>query len=205
MLYRLLSATTQVAICPNEWALWKAAQVVPLINTSLSKAASTNITHLQTHAYNAFAQIDLSIKPLLIKPAWQFTVSLWNMYNKSTLAASCNRQYLACVVSAALKTNIDGHSQKEEALEAVQEFVTNIMCALSHHQLADLGSKGVYMQLCLLMALYDEMPADILKLVITGIRKFVEVNGVNTSLMIQDVCSNLLHATQKFLSDQVIQ
>ena len=209
MLYRLLSATAQVfAKFPtNEWALQEATQVVPLIKTSLSKAASTNITHLQTHAYKAFAQIDLSTKPLLIKPAWQFTVSLWNMYDRSTLAASCNVQCLACVVGAALKKDIDGQSRKEEALEAVWEFITNIMCALSDHQLADLGSKGVYVQLCQLMALHNEMPADILKLVITGIRKFVEVSGVSTcaSLMIQDVYSNLLHAVKKFPSDQVIQ
>ena len=207
MLYRLLSATTQVfAKFPtNEWALREAVQVIPLINTSLSKAASANVSELQMHAYKAFTLIDLTTKPLLIQPAWQFTISLWSMYDKSTLAASCDIQCFACVVGAALKKDIDGQSRKHEALEAVQEFITNIMGALSDDQLATLGSEGVYTQLCLLTAIYDEMPVDILESVIIGIRKFVEVNGTSTSLMIQDIYSNLLNAARRFLSNQVIQ
>ena len=156
------------------------------------------------HAFEAFAQINLTSKPNLIRLVWEFTVILWSTY-PTTLPAACNVKHLACVINAALELEVDGLSRKKEAFEAGEEFVTYLMRVLSDSQLSALESEGVYAKLGLLIALYDDIPIDSLKQIIIGIGMFSEIKGTSLSFIDESLSSSLLFAAQKHHSHQMIQ
>ena len=204
--YRLLSATARVfAKFPTEErALLAATKTIILCHKSLPTVAPVSVIELQMHALEAFAQINLLTKPDLIPLAWQFTVILWSTYS-TTLPAACNVKHLACVINAALEQEIEGQSRKKEAFEAGREFVSYLMRVLSDSQLSALEAEGVYLNLGLLIALYDEMPVETLKQVVIGIGMFSEIHGTSMSFIDDSLSSSLLFAAQKHHSHQVLQ
>ena len=204
--FRLLTAVARVfsKFPTNQDAVLLAMQTVPYFKDGLPENAPAILTEVQMNAFEAFSQLDIEENSNLLKTAMNFIVILWVFY-PTTLPAACNIKQLARLVNCALTPEPNGQPRKEEAIECGNVCVSYLMRVLSDSQVNALEAEGVCDKLGALLVYFDEMPEQTLQQIIIGVGIFAEVKGGSLSCLDESLCTSLLFAAQKYVSNSALQ